>query len=157
MFAFGTQKGTTFTSVKGLSFWSLAKYTKGTKPTPTPSPGPTPTPTTAPSPKPVRIYLYSGTYATHKTKQGGCAILYITTSLKPIEKGVVGNGLAGGMPQSNVPYVDSTYIADVGTLSFTITGLSASGGHGSAVLTTMKGKPYDTATFTLTKRITGIF
>ena len=33
MAAFGNQKGTTFTSTAGISFWMIAKYTKGTKPT----------------------------------------------------------------------------------------------------------------------------
>jgi hypothetical protein len=155
MVAFGSQKGTTFTSAKGLSFWFLSKYTKGTKPTPSPSPGTTPTPTTGPTPKPIKIYLYSGTYATKQTKQGGCAILFVTTSLKPIEKGA-GNGIAGGTPQFSLPYVDDVGIA-TGVLSLKITGLSASGGHGTAVLTTMKGKEYDTATITLTKRVTSIF
>jgi hypothetical protein len=156
MAAFGNQKGTTFTSTAGiLSTWTLSKYTKGTKPTPGPSNSPTTPPTTGPTPKPVQVFYYTGTYTTKKSKQTGCAILFVTKSHKPIIKGF-GSGFGGGNPQFSQPYVNSTETL-FGSLSLTITGLSASGGHGNAVLKTMKGKAYDTATFTLTKRISSIF
>ncbi len=157
MAAFGSQKGTTFTSTPGIfSTWALSKYTKGTKPTATPSTGPTATPTTGPTPKPVQVFLYSGTYTTKKTKQTGCAILFVTKSHKPIIKGL-GSGFGGGNPQFSEPYIKTSKPSVLGNLSLTITGLSASGGHGNAVLKTMKGKLYDTAVFTLTKRISSIF
>ena len=156
MAAFGSQKGTTFTSTAGISFWMIAKYTKGTKPTATPSTGPTASPTTGPTPKPVPVFFYTGTYTTKKTKQTGCALLFVTKSHKPIIKGF-GSGIAGGDPQFSEPYINEGAPSVTGNLSLTITGLSASGGHGNAVLRTMKGKTYDTAVFTLTKRISEIF
>lgn len=156
MIAFGTQKGTTFTSGDFLSTWLVTKYTKGTKPTPTPSTGPTATPTTGPTPKPVQVFLYTGTYTTKKTKQTGCAILFVTKNHHAIEKGA-GSGFAGGDPQFSQPFINQSSASLEGPLTLTITGLSASGGHGNAVLKTMKGKTYDTAVFTLTKRVSSIF
>ena len=144
MAAFGNQKGATFTSTAGISFWMIEKYSKGTKPTPTPSTGPTATPTTGPTPKPVQVFFYTGTYTTKKTKQTGCAILFVTKSHKPIIKGF-GSGIAGGDPQFSQPYIKTSKPSVIGNLSLTITGLSASGGHGNAVLMTMQGKRYDTA------------
>jgi hypothetical protein len=153
MFALGEIKGTTFTSGGVLAIWSLDSYTKGAKPTPTPSTGPTATPTTGPTPKPVKVYLYTGTYMTKKTKQTGCALLIATVSKKPIIKGEPGNGLSSNSVQTNEKYPPKTTQILFGSLSETITGLSAKGGKGKAILMTQMGKQYDTATITLTSRI----
>jgi hypothetical protein len=157
MAAFGSQKGSTFTSTAGVSFWMIQRYSRGTKPTASPSAGPTASPTSGPTPKPVQVFFYTGTYTTQKTKQTGCAILFVTKNHKPIIKGL-GSGIAGGNPQFSEPYIKTgKKPLTSGNLSLTITGLSASGGRGNAVLMTTQGKRYDTATFTLTKRISSIF
>ena len=102
-------------------------------------------------PKPFTIYFYTGTYTTKKTKQTGCAILFYTTSGKPIDPGT--GAISANSPQFAYPYIDASASIASGSMTEKITGLSATGGHGTAILTSMKGKAYDTATITLTKRI----
>jgi hypothetical protein len=154
MFALGEVKGTTFTSGGVLAIWSLDQYTKGTKPTPTPSTGPTPT--TGPTPKPIKVYLYTGTYTTKKSKQTGCAVLFATVNKRPLIKGQPGNGLSSNSVLTDVKYLVTTPIL-FGSLSEKITGLSAKGGRGKAILTTQTGKQYDTATITLVSRVETTF
>jgi hypothetical protein len=151
MLADGTAKGTTFTTATGgISSWSLDKYSKAAKPKPTPSPSPGTSPT--PNPKTIEVWVYTGTYVTAKTKQTGCATVIASKSGRPLEPGI-GSGIGTNSVQFSAPYwkTGNKPLA-TGLLSETVTGLSASGGKGTAVLTSSKGATYDTATITLTGR-----
>jgi hypothetical protein len=150
MIAGGTAKGSTFTTKGALvADWSMDRYTKTSKPKPTPPPSPTPK--GSPTPKPIAVWIYSGTYETKKTKETGCATLITSQNGKSIFPGV-GSGVSENSVVFKDLYVKTKNLYS-GSLSETITGLSATGGHGSATLTSAKGKPYDTAVITLTGRI----
>jgi hypothetical protein len=155
MIAGGTAKGSTFTT-KGsiVAEWSLDEYTKGTKPSPTPPT--TPTPKGSPTPKPIKVWIYTGTWMTKRTKETGCATLITTQDGKPLFPGI-GSGVSENSVVFKDLYVKSKEVGKPGSLFETFTGLSATGGHGSATLTSSKGKPYDTAVITLTGRISSKF
>jgi hypothetical protein len=141
MVAFGNVAAGTFTSQTGLWFQSSYK------------PGPKPAPSSVPSAKPgPRDYFYIGTYVLKKSKQTGCAVLLATQNGKPF-KGSKQNAFGVGAPLVKAKTLKITPL-ESGNLSMTITGLSASGGRGSATLTTSTGAAYDTATITLTGRYT---
>jgi hypothetical protein len=155
MVASGGTKGSTFTSSGALNLWLLEKATKGTKPTPTPSSKPTGNPSTGPTatpkPKPIDVYFYTGTYRTRRSKETGCAILIVSVSGKAISKGE-GSGIGVNTVQYAAKYVNVDALT-FGPLQETVSNLSASGGRGSVTMKTAKGKLYDTASITLTKRV----
>jgi len=144
MVAFGNVKSSKFTSQTG-SLWLQERYVKAT-------PGPTPKPSTVPSAKPgPPDYIYTGTYALKNSKQTGCAVLMTTENGKPFA-GTTQNAFAVGAPVVKAKAYNLVSTGVTGNLVLTIASLSASGGRGSAKLTTMTGTLYDTATITLTAR-----
>jgi hypothetical protein len=149
MLAEGKVTGTTF-STKGalVSEWTLNKYTVVAHPTPTPHP--TSEPTTGPTPKPAKIWYYLGNYTLKVHKQSGCAILITSQNGKPFLSTI--SAIAENAVTFSQPNFKEGPNLAAGVLSETVTGLSASGGHGTATLTTTKGAPYDTATITLLGR-----
>jgi hypothetical protein len=142
MFAVGTLSGTTFTSVFGQ--WSLLQYTKAV---PAGSSASTP----APKPTPIPSWLYEGTYTMTKTKKQGCMLLVIGAAVKPDASGAATNGVVVAAPPAPTKKFSVT-IGELGVLSMKLTGLSASGGRGTATLLTPQLKTYDTATIVLSKR-----
>lgn len=143
--AFGNVRNAKFTSVAG-SLWLQERYV-------TARPGPSPTPSTLPSAKPgPPDYLYTGSYTLKKSRQTGCAVLLTTQNGKSF-KGSKENAFAVGSPvvKAKAWKIESTGLT--GGLTLTVANLSASGGRGSAKLTTSTGAPYDTATIALTARL----
>jgi hypothetical protein len=139
MVAFGNVAAGTFTSQTGI--WVQSIYKPGTMPTPSAIPSAKPGPPE---------FIYVGTYVMKKSKETGCAVLLTTQNGKPF-KGETQNAFGVGSPLVKAKGVKISVIT-TGNLTMTITGLSASGGKGTAVLTTSANAPYDTATITLTGR-----
>jgi len=156
LLAAGDVKGGTFSipATAIVASWSSAEYTLGT-----PTPKPTATPKASPTPKPKfeKVWIYSGTYSLTKSKQTGCTILVTTQSGKPLEPGLPFNASTDGFVQYTQANVNVGKTKLSGTISETISGLSASGGKGSVTLFTMKGSSYDTGTITLTSRVGASF
>jgi hypothetical protein len=145
MSAFGTLKGGTFvtsTSKFSSNTWAEVKYTRAT-------PGPTATPKTPPPT--TAEYLYYGSYTLAKHKQTGCALLSATQNGKDFP-GLPSNALVANAPLTKVVNVNIK-VGQLGKLTEKITGVTPTSGHGTAVLTTSKGAPFDTATITLVGRI----
>jgi hypothetical protein len=145
LIANGTLKGSTFTTLAGGGFWFLEPYTVGT-PGPTPTPGVTPTPGGPPE------WIYYGTYTLKHKHESGCALLIATQSGKPFKKSKA-NAIGLGTVVTRQKWVNIGLYTALGPLTMKITGISATGGHGSASLKTRKGAKYDTATITLVGRI----
>jgi hypothetical protein len=147
MLASGNLTAGTFATAGGD--WFEEEYQLGTPaPHPTPTPGVTPTPS-----KGQRLYFYYGTYHLVKSNETGCAFLIATQSGK-VFKGDTYNALGLGTVVTNVKYLrigDS--FKNSGTLTMTISHVTPTSGSGSATLLTGKGKPYDSATISLTGRI----
>jgi hypothetical protein len=139
--AFGNVAAGTFTSQTGL--WVQSVYKPGTMPTPSAIPSAKPGPPE---------FVYVGTYAMKKSKITGCAVLLTTQNGKPFKHSTQ-NAFGVGSPLVKAKGLSISPVT-TGNLTMTITGLSASGGKGSAILTTSAGAPYDTATITLTARYT---
>jgi hypothetical protein len=144
--------GTTFTAKIGVgsSIWERFTYVLA-KPTPTPTPTPkhTPTPKPTPTPTPQPLYFYFGTYIVKhvaKVDTTGCATIIATQNGANI-KGATYNSINLDHPSFAKP-VRSTF-AGLGTVTkLTITGLSASGGKGTFLLSNGF-----TGTITLTRRV----
>lgn len=144
MSATGTLKNGRFVSAANAygGIWSQVKYTAAT-------PGPTASPTSLPSVPPE--YLYYGRYTLKKSRQTGCATLITTQSGKDFP-GLSDNALADGAPVVRLKNVNLK-IGTFGKLAETITGITPTSGHGTAVLRTSKGAPFDTATITIVGRL----
>jgi hypothetical protein len=142
MFASGTLTGKTFTSLFGQ--WSLLAYKKGAAASPATKAAPKPTP--SPS------WLYAGTYTMTKSKQKGCVLLVAGQAVKPdASASSSDNAVVFGAPAiKGTNY--RVEVTELGLLSMKVTGLSASGGRGTATLLTQQLKPYDTATIVFSKR-----
>jgi hypothetical protein len=144
MSTFGTLKNGTFVSAKAPfgGTWAQVAYTRAT-------PGPTASPTTAPSSPPE--YVYYGSYTLQKKKQTGCATLFTTQSGKDFTD-IPANALSGGAPLVKALNFNLK-VGVIGKLTEKITGVTATSGTGTAILTTSKGKPFDTATIKLVGRL----
>ena len=143
MFALGNLSGGNFS---GTGLWFLESFKIG-KPGPTPTPGVTPTPIRG-----TPVWIYYGKYTLKKKKETGCAFLEATKSGKPF-KGSKGNAVSLGTVITNAKHLKVKITTTEGPVTITFTGVSATGGKGSAKLITPTGGAYDTATITLVGRI----
>ncbi len=148
----GHVSGTTFTAKIGAaaSFWERMHYVVATpSPKPTPTPKRTPTPKPSPTPTPQPLFFYLGSYV---VKHGavvdtvGCAALIATQNGASI-KGTAFNGENVDNPEFTKPF-HSTFVAFGTVTKLTITGLSATGGHGTFSLSNGTS-----GTITLTRRL----
>ena len=142
IFAAGTVSGKTFTSTFGQ--WSLLSFTKPAAASSAATPAPKPT--AAP------VWFYVGTYTMAKTKQTGC-VLFVGQAVKPKANADSTGGVFFAAPPLKTTKFSVT-IVGLGLVSLKLTGLSPSGGRGTATLLTQQLKPYDTATIVLSKRTT---
>jgi hypothetical protein len=144
MNASGILGGGTFTAT-GL--WFVEQYELGT-PGPTPTPGVTPTPD-----KSQPMYFYYGSYELRKSKQSGCVFVTATQSGKPFKHAGFNAAVIARVVTSE-KYVHGIYTNKSGILALTIHHVTATGGKGSAILTSVAtSKKYDTASIQLTGRI----
>jgi hypothetical protein len=126
--------------------WFVEQYELAT-------PGPTPTPGVTPKPiKGQPLYFYYGTYKLAKSKESGCAFMTATQSGKDFKHAEF-NATAIGSIVTKEPFVRGTYSSTEGLLALTIQHINRTGGKGGAILSMPGGKRYDTATITLTGRI----
>jgi hypothetical protein len=144
LFALGDLTGSTFT---GSGLWFLENLAKGT-PGPTPTPGVTPTPIKG---KP--LYLYYGTFRLKTHKEQGCVFMIATKSGKPLSKKAKGNAEILGTVATKVKYLRVTFTTTSGSVSAKLSGVSATGGAGSAVLLSSTGAAYDKATISILGRV----
>jgi hypothetical protein len=142
MFVSGTVSGATFTSLFGQ--WSLLQYRKAAAALPSAA-------KLAPKATPSGSFLYSGTYAMTKSKQKGCVLLIVGQAVKTLASDSPSNGVVFAAPSVTVKN-PRVAVVELGLLSMKLTGLSASGGRGTATLITQQLKAYDTATIVLSKR-----